>query len=68
MLKSYWEKVKAWFKDSTTIAWARMQVLFAAIWAVLLSTDLAPLLSQKWLTGWLVLSGLVTELTRRRTL
>jgi hypothetical protein len=65
---STWEKIKAWFKDSLTIAWARLQVLFAALWGVLTTTDLAPLLNPKWLTAWLVLSGLVTELTRRRTL
>lgn len=65
---AYWEKLKAWFKDSTTILWARLQVLFAAVWMVLTSTDLAPLLSSKWLTAWLVFSGVVTELTRRRTL
>ena len=67
-LRSAHTRIKAWFKNSTTILWARLQVLAAAVWAVLTQTDLAPLLDQKWLTGWLILSGVVTELTRRRTL
>lgn len=67
-LSSAHTKCKAWFKNSTTILWARLQVLFAAVWAVLTQTDLAPLLDQKWLTGWLIFSGVVTELTRRRTI
>lgn len=63
-----WDGVKAWFKDSTTIAWARVQMVLAAVWGVLAVTDLSPVLSQKWLTVWLIFSGVVTEITRRRTL
>lgn len=63
-----WQKIKDWFKDSTTIFWARLQVLFATVWGVLVTIDLAPVMSQKWLTVWLIVSGVVTELTRRRTL
>jgi hypothetical protein len=63
-----WPRIKAWFDHSATIAWARMQILFAVAWGVLSTTDLAPLLGPRWLTGWLILSGVVTELTRRRTL
>ncbi len=63
-----WEKVKNWFYSSLTIAWARLQMLLAAVWSVLTVTDLSPLLNPKWLTVWLVISGAVTELTRRRTL
>lgn len=63
-----WQKVKDWFKDSLTIAWARLQVLLAAVWGVLVTIDLAPVMSQKWLTVWLIVSGVATELTRRRTL
>lgn len=63
-----WDKIKAWFKDSVTIAWARFQLLLAAVWGVLLTVDLTPVLSQKWMTAWLIFSGVVTELTRRRTL
>lgn len=63
-----WQSIKDWFKDSTTIAWARIQMLLAAVWGVLAVTDLSPVLSQKWLTVWLIVSGVVTEITRRRTL
>lgn len=63
-----WDKIKAWFKDSLTIAWARVQLVLAAAWGVLLTVDLTPVLSQKWMTAWLIFSGVVTELTRRRTL
>lgn len=63
-----WPGIKAWFDHSSTIAWARMQVLLAVAWGVLSTTDLAPLLGPRWLTGWLILSGVITELTRRRTL
>ena len=62
------EKIKNWFRHSTTIAWARVQILIAAVWSVLLATDLTPVMSQKWLTAWLIFSGVVTEFTRRRTL
>jgi hypothetical protein len=67
LVKTY-VRLKDWFQHSTTILWARLQVLLAAFWAVLGSTDLAPVLSPKWLTAWLIVSGMVTELTRRRTL
>lgn len=63
-----WPRIKAWFDNSSTIAWARMQVVLAVAWGVLSTTDLAPLLGPRWLTGWLILSGMITELTRRRTL
>jgi hypothetical protein len=68
MISSWYDKVCAWFKDSTTILWARIQVLLAAVWGVLTTVDLAPVLNQKWLTVWLIVSGTVTELARRRTL
>ena len=62
------DKVKSWFADSLTIGWARAQILLAAVWGVLVTVDLTPVLSQKWLTVWLIVSGTVTELARRRTL
>lgn len=68
MISSWWDKVCAWFKDSATIVWARAQLLLAAVWGVLVTVDLTPILSQKWITVWLIISGTVTELTRRRTL
>lgn len=61
-----WEKIKAWFKDSETIFFARLQVVAGAVWAVLTAIDLSPLLEPKWLTVWLIASGVLTELLRRR--
>lgn len=68
-----WAKIKAWyasfhksFHDSEVIVFARLQILGAAIWAVLTVTDLSPLLEQKWVTCWLLFSGGVTEYARRR--
>lgn len=63
---SLWDGTKAFFLRSETILWARLQVLVGALWTALSATDLAPLLSPKWLTYWLIFSGLVTELLRRR--
>jgi hypothetical protein len=60
-----WEKVKAWFKDSETIFWARLQMFVGAVWTVLVQADLAPLLEPKYLTIWLVVSGVITEVARR---
>lgn len=63
-----WDKIKSWFKESTTILWARLQILLAAIWGVLATVDLSPVLNPKWMAAWLIVSGTITELTRRRTL
>ena len=32
---------------------------------VLVATDLSPVLSSKWLTVWLIVSGTITEVLRR---
>lgn len=64
-----WNDIKAWWrswKNSGTILWARLQVLGGAVWTVLTQTDLAPLLNPKYLTYWLIVSGVVTELVRQR--
>lgn len=55
-----------WFWRSETIAWARLQMFVGIVWTVLSATDLSPLLDPKWLTYWLIFSGVVTELLRRR--
>lgn len=60
------EQMKAWFEHSETILWARLQVLVGAVWIVLQATDLSPVLQGKYMTYWLVFSGVVTELVRRR--
>lgn len=58
--------IKNWFWRSETIAWARLQMLVGAIWTVMSVSDLSPVLDPKWLTYWLVFSGVVSELLRRR--
>lgn len=57
-----------YFKDSETILWARLQMLGAAIIAVLATID--PMLFSNYIpTGWLPIyifvSGVITELARR---
>jgi hypothetical protein len=61
-----WEKIKAWFQRSETIAWARLQMFIGAVWTALSMSDLSPVLNPKWLTYWLVASGAITEYLRRR--
>lgn len=61
-----WEKIKNWFWRSETIAWARLQMFIGIVWTVLSVSDLSPLLNPKWLTYWLIFSGVVTEYLRRR--
>jgi hypothetical protein len=54
------------FHSSLVIWWARFQVLFGAVWAVLIATDISPLLGNpKYFTAWLVFSGVMTEMGRR---
>lgn len=65
-IKRWWEGTKNWFWRSETILFARLQVLVGAVWTVLSATDLSPLLSPKLMTYWLVASGVITELLRRR--
>lgn len=60
-----WKKFKAWCKSSETIFFARLQMFVGAIWTALVSVDLAPVLPEKYLTLWLVASGIITELARR---
>lgn len=55
------------FRSSATIVFARVQLLLAAAWSVLIATDLAPVINNpKYVTAWLVFSGVVTEYCRRR--
>lgn len=62
-----WDKIKAWFKRSETIFFARVQVAIGALWSVLIATDLSPLLTNpKIMSGWLIFSGFITEYARRR--
>lgn len=54
------------FHYSAVIWIARAQVVLGAVWIGLTSVDLAPLIANpKYVTAWLVFSGVVTELGRR---
>ena len=68
-----WEKIKAWFKDSEVIFWARLQAFSGAVMAALQMPELLTLMSgdsvsqpQLILAGVLVANGVVTEYLRRR--
>ncbi|WP_028034098.1 hypothetical protein [Chelativorans sp. J32] len=63
-----WQRVKDFFKDSETIAWARIQAVLGLL-ALLLTyvepTLIAPLLGD-YAPWFLFLNGLATEYLRRR--
>jgi len=70
-----WDKVKARFKHSVTILWARAVALGGALLATLqaLSADPAindamhAALQPKFIPYYVIAIGLITELARRRT-
>ncbi|MCF8478106.1 MAG: hypothetical protein K9G60_13845 [Pseudolabrys sp.] len=70
-----WDKIKAWFKNSATIVWARLQViagvLAASAFALLQDPNvtgaLQSALQPKFIPYYVIAIGLVTELARRRT-
>lgn len=63
------EKLKAlWAKAYVcgTIFLARVQVLAGIVWATALMIDWSPFFSNpKYLTGYMLVNGVVAELTRR---
>lgn len=64
-----WEKIKAWFKHSETIFWARLQVVLGATMTVLANTDptmFNQYVPPNWLPIYIVVSGILTEILRRR--
>jgi hypothetical protein len=70
-----WDKIKAWFKHSVTILWARAVTLGGALLATLLSLSNDPnvgaaiqsALQPKFIPYYVIAIGLITELARRRT-
>lgn len=64
----YGAKFRDSFHNSGTLIFARLQVLVGAVWLVLTATDLSPFFAgnPKYLTAWLLFSGVITEMTRRR--
>lgn len=70
-----WNKIKAWFENSMTILWARIQVvagaMVAAAFALLQNPDvtnaLQAALQPRFIPYYVIAIGLITELARRRT-
>jgi hypothetical protein len=70
-----WEKIKAWFKHSITILWARVValagLLLAAGQSLLadpnVSGAIQSVLQPKFIPYYVIAIGLVTEIARRRT-
>lgn len=63
-----WSKIRGWFKDSETIAWARLQMLGGAVLTVLSATDpslFSQYIPDRWLPLYIVGSGVLTEVLRR---
>ncbi|RUV41076.1 MAG: hypothetical protein EOQ55_00740 [Mesorhizobium sp.] len=63
-----WGKIRAWFKDSETIVWARVQMLGGAVLTVLSTTDPSlfnQYIPDRWLPLYIVGSGILTEVLRR---
>jgi hypothetical protein len=64
-----WAKLRAWVKDSETIAWARIQAVIGIAAAVVTYVDpqvLAPIIPHAWFPLFLVANGIATEYLRRR--
>ena len=70
-----WDKIKAWFKHSLTILWARLValagILLAAGQALLadpnVTAAIQTALQPKFIPYYVIAIGLVTEIARRRT-
>lgn len=70
-----WVKIKAWFKNSVTILWARLVAVAGVMMAAGLNLlgdpnitgALQTALQPKFIPYYVIAIGLVTELARRRT-
>jgi hypothetical protein len=70
-----WDKIKAWFKHSVTILWARVVALagvtLAAGQSLLgdpsINSAVQTILQPKFIPYYVIAIGVVTELARRRT-
>lgn len=63
-----WQKIRAFFRDSETLFWARFQMLVAAVIAVLATIDpmlFASYIPTDWLPIYIFISGVITEIARR---
>jgi hypothetical protein len=70
-----WDKIKAWFKHSVTILWARVVALAGLLLASAQSLFADPNISgaiqsalqPKFIPYYVIAIGLITEIARRRT-
>ncbi|MEH2625539.1 hypothetical protein V1292_003594 [Bradyrhizobium sp. AZCC 1719] len=74
---STWDEIKAWFKDSVTILWARIQYVVGIVGAGIIAafsgydfTQLSSLDARSAfkMLAFAALAGVITEACRRRTL
>jgi hypothetical protein len=72
-----WNEIRAWFKDSVTILWARLQYVVGIVGAGLIGAfsgyDFTQLSSMDVksafkMLAFAALAGVITEVCRRRTL
>ena len=71
-----WDKIKAWFKHSLTILWARVVALAGLLLAAgqslfadpTVNAAIQSLLQPKFIPYYVIAVGLITELCRRRTI
>lgn len=64
-----WDNIKAFFKGSETIFWARLQMVLGAIAVALTYVDpslLQPIFDPRWFPWFLAANGIATEYLRRR--
>ena len=70
-----WDKIKAWFKNSMTILWARVVALAGIVLAFLPTLTADPTigaavqaaLQPRFVVYYLIAIGVITEIARRRT-
>ena len=64
-----WQRVKRFFADSETIAWARIQAALGIVAGIVTYVDpavLQPIVPPDWFPVLLVANGVLTEYLRRR--
>jgi hypothetical protein len=69
MKLTLWQRIKRFFKDSETIAWARLQAALGIVAGIVTYVDpavLQPIIPPDWFPLLLVVNGVFTEYLRRR--
>jgi hypothetical protein len=70
------DKIKAWFKHSLTVLWARIVTLAGVVMAIFesllqdptINSAIQSALQPKYIPYWVIGIGVLTELARRRSL